>query len=89
MRTRKVPPINGVLTLTWMIKTILNDDMDVEDYEREEALDLITDALIAQVKAVNAADNPDGSLNTPVEGILPLTFYSFDYIDAQYHKAAA
>ena len=89
MRTREVPPINGVLTLTWMIKTILNDDMDVEDYEREEALDLITDALIAQVKAVNAADNPDGSLNTPVEGILPLTFYSFDYIDAQYHKAAA
>lgn len=88
-KKNEMPLVNGLLTLTWMIKTILNDDMDVYDHEREEALDLITDALIAQVKAVKAADNPDASLNTPVEGILPLTFYSFDYIDAQCRKAAA
>ena len=81
-------PISSVNSLLWTIESVLSIE-DVDSDVKDVAIYLITEALIAQVKAVNAADNPDGSLNTPVEGILPLTFYSFDYIDAQYHKAAA
>ena len=89
MEPGEYSPIDGVVKLTWMIKTILNDDMFMDDYAKEEAIYLITEAMQSLLNAVKAAHSHDASLSTPVLGILPLTFYSFDYIDEQCRKAAA
>ncbi len=81
--------IKGAVNMSNVALDLHTGDVDMADDDRMNALELVLKATAAQLSALESLASPEGDLNTPIDGVMPLEFYSWDFICKQCRTMAA
>ncbi len=73
-------PTKGIIDLLRIVTHLMKDEAKGNGWNKSKVMCLMVESLLSLARSADIAETSDASLDKPVNGVLPLTLYSFEHI---------